>query len=153
MQLSFLPHPHLPHGRNKPTASSLAACKEFSYKTMLFPNSQYLLTGCPKRQEITIPQAVSGQAHFEQLLFRKQNMGSYPGSPSIPQTLTPCHRPPAAARGPAGAEGRSHTVPGRAVPRTYRPLLPAPHRAERWMELSGSAGSCCCPSSRRSPGC
>lgn len=64
-------------------------------------------------------------------------MDSYPGTPSISQTLSPCHPLQPQPRGPAGAEGRSHMVPGHAAPRTYRALLPA---APLRREMDGAVG-------------
>lgn len=138
-------------GRNKPTTSSLTACKEFRYKTTSFPKPQHPPTGRPKRQETALPLALLGQT-------RSSNPFSERGSGTTLPAPPPSHRPshPAVVLQPRGSRRRRGQVPPDAQP--CRPShLPAaaPRRPRQPMDETAGLGlgSCCCPSGGRSPGC
>lgn len=120
MQLSFLPH----QGEINSQCPPLLHARSSATKLCFFQTLSICWLGVPEGKK-SVSQEVSEHAHFEQLLFWKQNRDSYPGTAPIPQTLSPCHHPLAPALGSCRSRGQ---VPHGAQP-PHSPTLHLPSTA------------------------
>lgn len=149
MQLSFLPH----QGEINPPCPPLLHARTSATKIRFSQTLSICWLGVPKGKKSQFPRQCRDKLPLSNSFsesrawtaIRALPPSHRPSLPAIPSSPSP-RVPPEPRAGPTWCPATLPLAP-------TEHCSPRPHRAERWMELSGLAGSCCCPSSRRSLGC